>query len=87
MLAPSFVGVPVPAGTHHVVFQYRSQSGYPALFALGVLTLLAFVFAPSLWRRYRKRRTDNREPDSTDPDADSSPDPGRPADAEPAGAV
>ena len=87
MLAPSFVGVPVPAGTHHVVFQYRSQKGYPALFAFGVLTLLAFVFAPSLWRRYRKRRTDNREPDSTDPDADSSPDPGRPADAEPAGAV
>ena len=53
MLAPSFVGVPVPAGSHLVVFEYHSRSSYPLLFALGVLVLLGFVLAPLLWRRYR----------------------------------
>ena len=48
MLAPSFVGVPVPAGTHQVVFQYHSESSYPALFALGALTLLGLIFGPAL---------------------------------------
>jgi hypothetical protein len=55
MLAPGFVGVPVPAGTHDVVFQYHSQSGYPLLFAIGVLTLLGLASGPALWRRYRHR--------------------------------
>ena len=57
-LAPGFVGVPVPAGTHDVVFQYHSQSGYPLLFSIGILTLLALAFGPGLWRRYRPRRSE-----------------------------
>ena len=63
MLAPAFVGVPVPAGTHHVVFQYHSQSDYPLLFAIGALTLIALAVGPSQWRRFRARRT--REPAET----------------------
>ena len=55
MLAPSFVGVPMTAGTHLVVFKYRSRSSYPALFAFGVLVLIGLVLAPVLWRRYRRR--------------------------------
>jgi hypothetical protein len=56
MLAPSFVGVPVPAGDHTVVFTYRSTRSYPALLALGALTLLAIAFGPVAWRRVRRRR-------------------------------
>lgn len=56
MLAPSFVGVPVPAGTHLVVFKYRPRSSYPALFALGAFTLLALALGPMLWRRWSRRR-------------------------------
>jgi hypothetical protein len=55
MLAPSFVGVPVPAGDHVVAFQYRPTRSYPIYFAIGVLTLLALVFGPVLWRRLRRR--------------------------------
>jgi hypothetical protein len=55
MLAPSFVGVPVPAGTHVVVFEYHSRSSYSLLFALGVLVLVALVLVPWAWRRYRKQ--------------------------------
>jgi uncharacterized membrane protein YfhO len=51
MLAPSFVGIPVPAGTHHVSFQYQSSSSYPFLFLLGGLTLFALVIVPWTWRR------------------------------------
>ena len=40
MLAPSFVGVPVPQGTHDVVFQYHSDTKYPEYVAVGLLTLL-----------------------------------------------
>ena len=56
MLAPSFVGVPVPAGTHLVVFKYRPRSSYPALFALGAFVLLAIALGPMLWRRWSVRR-------------------------------
>lgn len=55
MLAPSFVGVPVPAGTHRVVFAYEPSSSYSYLFALGALTLLGLVLAPWGWRRYGRR--------------------------------
>jgi len=55
MLAPSFVGVPIPAGTHDVVFQYHSDTKYPEYVAIGVITLLGLAFGPTLWRRYRRR--------------------------------
>ncbi len=57
MLAPSFVGVPVPAGTHSVVFAYKARSFYPALFTVGALVLLSLAIGPWGWRRYRRRRT------------------------------
>jgi hypothetical protein len=60
MLAPSFVGVPVPAGTHLVVFKYRSGSSYPALIVFGVLVLIGLVLTPVLWRRYRRRTKGKR---------------------------
>jgi uncharacterized membrane protein YfhO len=55
MLAPSFVGVPVPAGDHVVAFSYRSTASYPGLIAIGVLTLLAIGMGPRVWRRVRRR--------------------------------
>jgi hypothetical protein len=55
MLAPSFVGVPIPAGTHDVVFQYHSDTKYPAYVAIGVITLLGLALGPTMWRRYRRR--------------------------------
>ena len=56
MLAPSFVGVPVPAGSHLVVFRYHPVSYYPALFAVGLLALIGLTIAPRLWKRSRRRR-------------------------------
>jgi hypothetical protein len=55
MLAPSFIGVPVPKGTHTVVFQYHSDTKYPLYVAFGVLTLLAIAVGPLMWRRRRGR--------------------------------
>jgi hypothetical protein len=57
MLAPSFVGVAVPAGTHRVVFAYKSESSYPLLFTIGALTLLGLVVTPWAWRRRRASRS------------------------------
>jgi len=57
MLAPSFVGVPVPAGRHSVVFVYKSRSTYPELFAFGLATLLGLALGPRGWRWYRRRRS------------------------------
>ena len=59
MLAPSFVGVPVPAGDHMVAFSYRSTSSYPALFGIGVLTLLTIGMGPR-HARVRRRRVAQR---------------------------
>jgi hypothetical protein len=55
MLAPSFVGVAVPAGAHDVAFTYKSGSSYPLLFLIGGLTLLGLVLIPWTWRRHRRR--------------------------------
>ena len=60
MIAPSFVGVEVPAGTHRIAFRYKAYSHYPLLVAIGVLTLLALA----LWPRRRdlaRRRPFGRE--------------------------
>jgi hypothetical protein len=49
MMAPSLVGVDVPAGTHTVAFRYKPYAGYPVLLTIGVLALLALIFIPR-WR-------------------------------------
>jgi hypothetical protein len=46
MMAPSLVGVEVPAGGHVVRFRYKPYAGYPVLFAIGALTLLALLLVP-----------------------------------------
>jgi hypothetical protein len=56
MLAPSFLGVPVPAGNHKVVFQYRPDRSYPLLFTIGLLTLLLLALGPLVWRRLDRSR-------------------------------
>ena len=54
MLAPSFVGVPVPAGTHDVVFQYHSAVGVPAAVRdRAAHARSRSLSARGLWRRYR----------------------------------
>lgn len=45
MIAPSFVGVEVPAGTHQVRFKYVPDNSYPWLFALGAAALLSLWIA------------------------------------------
>jgi hypothetical protein len=51
MVAPSFVGVAVPEGSHQVTFRYAPYSHYLPLFALGAVTLL--VIGPL--RRWLRR--------------------------------
>jgi hypothetical protein len=46
MLAPSLVGVEVPAGRHEVEFRYRPIDDYPLLLGVGALTLLALALYP-----------------------------------------
>jgi hypothetical protein len=43
MMAPSLVGVEVPAGRHTVVFRYKPYSHYPLLLTLGLLALLGLA--------------------------------------------
>lgn len=62
MVAPSFVGAPVPPGTHTVAFRYQPFPRYDLLFAIGVVTVFglwafsAFVVNP----RARRRRANAR---------------------------
>lgn len=58
MIAPSLVGVAVPAGRHTVTFTYRAYGAYPLLFALGLATLLALAVVPRRWPRRRPGTTD-----------------------------
>jgi Bacterial membrane protein YfhO len=57
MVAPSFVGAPVPPGRHTVAFRYRPFARYDVLFAIGVVTVFglwafsAFVVNPRARRR------------------------------------
>jgi uncharacterized membrane protein YfhO len=53
MVAPSFVGVPIPAGRHSIVFEYQPYPYYWLLIAIGLLTQLALVVG---WRRSRRRK-------------------------------
>lgn len=50
MVAPAFVGVRVPAGTHEVVFVYTPYPHYLALFAFGLLALALLVLLDRRWR-------------------------------------
>ncbi len=49
MIAPSFVGVAVPPGTHAIGFAYRPYPNYLLLLLLGVLGLIALVVVQSRW--------------------------------------
>ncbi|MGQ0679649.1 MAG: YfhO family protein [Actinomycetota bacterium] len=40
MVAPSFVGVGVPSGTHRVEFRYQPYGGYPVLILVGLLAVV-----------------------------------------------
>ncbi len=63
MIAPSLVGVEVPAGTHTIVFQYKSYPDYPILLIVGLLTLVALTVWPrrrqlvARTRRFRSETT------------------------------
>jgi hypothetical protein len=52
MMAPSLVGVDVPAGTHRVEMRYEPYEKYPLLLGVGALTLLVLLVYP---RRDRLR--------------------------------
>jgi hypothetical protein len=81
MVAPSFVGRTVPAGTHTVVFRYRPFPRYDVLLGLGVLTFVGLQFGPR-WLRKRRRgsRPETAGPRGTDPETAGPPDaePGAP---------
>jgi Bacterial membrane protein YfhO len=60
MMAPSLVGVEVPPGRHVVRFRYTPYGHYPALLAIGFVTLLALLLYPrraELRSRLRPRST------------------------------
>ena len=68
MLAPSFVGVEVPAGTHTIAFQYKSYPHYPVLVTIGVATLIGLALWPRRkWvaRKVRGARGAGSSPDPT----------------------
>jgi hypothetical protein len=46
MMAPSLVGVEVPAGRHVVRFKYKPYSHYPLLLTIGALTLWGLLLYP-----------------------------------------
>jgi hypothetical protein len=56
MVAPSLVGVSVPAGEHGVVFRYRSFPRYDLLFVIGAMALVGLWLGPRLVTRARSRR-------------------------------
>lgn len=46
MMAPSLVGVQVPAGRHVITFRYEPYDRYPLLLTVGGLTLLGLALVP-----------------------------------------
>lgn len=61
MVAPSLVGVVVPAGSHHVAFHYRLYPHLAGLLALSAGAVSALALAPALAGRLRRRRRDADE--------------------------
>jgi len=60
MMAPSLVGVDVPAGRHDVTFTYEPYDRYPLLLALGLLTFIVLVVVPRrdrllMWASAKRR--------------------------------
>jgi Gpi18-like mannosyltransferase len=53
MMAPSLIGVAVPAGRHVVRFHYEPESDYPLLLGLGALALAGLA----VWSRRATRRS------------------------------
>jgi uncharacterized membrane protein YfhO len=60
MIAPDFVSVPVPAGTHVVAFTYQPYPYYPELLLLGLVTLVSLQVGPWLSPRLRATLTSQR---------------------------
>jgi hypothetical protein len=56
MVAPSFVGVEVSAGSHEVTLRYRPFPRYDVLFAIGLLAFLGLWFGQRTVTRKRYRR-------------------------------
>lgn len=57
MIAPSFVGVPVGAGEHLIVFRYEPYPATGPLLLGGVAVLLAVGLGPRVWARRPKAST------------------------------
>jgi hypothetical protein len=53
MISPSFIGLDVPGGVHHVRAEYRSPTYKTVLLLLGAITLFA-----TIWFRFRFARLD-----------------------------
>lgn len=75
MVAPSFIGVAIPAGQHTVEFTYEPYPDYWILFLVGFLTLVALAVVPRVWARRRRARSE----DSDAPDDATASDADRPA--------
>lgn len=61
MVAPSFMGVTVPAGTHTITFRYQPFPDYALLLAIGALTFVGLWIVPALAEKNRSRRRPGRE--------------------------
>lgn len=55
MIAPSFVGITIPAGQHSIAFQYQPFPRYDLLFVVGALALLSLWAGPILANRHVRR--------------------------------
>ena len=67
MVTPSFVGVTVGPGTHHVEFRYVPfpAYGFVVLMVLAVVVLVALAVVPRYWVRRTKTSTPPAEPASS----------------------
>ncbi len=63
MLAPSYLGVIVPPGSHRVAFVYEPFPRYDVMFLIGAVTLATLAFGPRALRRRRGRSATERERD------------------------
>jgi hypothetical protein len=71
MMAPSLVGVEVPAGRHEVRFRYEPYGHYPLLIVIGALALIALVLVPRRTELLARLATPSRhdEPPGTEEEA------------------
>jgi hypothetical protein len=56
MVAPSLVGVAVPAGAHSIAFQYQPFPDYALLLAIGALTFIGLWVVPAVVEKKRSLR-------------------------------